>query len=278
MPSLTSPFHKLPTTLHTATALPAAPSELLCHVALFNHSVKQSGNNAIVAVLHNPAFASALLGHISTAKALLFGAADHTHFISAVNMFFVDQVDFPWITEQQGLFDTLSLLLTSKILDCSIGDNSTMAKAFFSFADAVIQIEGNHCEACKKELDKLHSSAIHKPGSDAVLTLLSQVDATLKAAHLSNNPSIIPCANLQKYKDTIELIAQQHLFTLDLSLQTFLTPLILRKLVPSLAIFMFCPSILAYFSRMQWSHLGGLEGKYEGIPLIMPACAICKMD
>ncbi|KNZ75368.1 hypothetical protein J132_03499 [Termitomyces sp. J132] len=172
MPSLTSPFHKLPTTLHTATALPAAPSELLCHVALFNHSVKQSGNNAIVAVLHNPAFASALLGHISTAKALLFGAADHTHFISAVNMvhlvilispflsthipqFFVDQVDFPWITEQQGLFDTLSLLLTSKILDCSIGDNSTMAKAFFSFADAVIQIEGNHCEACKKELDKV---------------------------------------------------------------------------------------------------------------------------
>ncbi|KAG5349376.1 hypothetical protein C0989_004293 [Termitomyces sp. Mn162] len=173
MPSPTSPCCKLPTAPCAAAALPTVSSEPPIHVALINCSVKQSANDVIVAILYYPAFASALLGHISTAKALPIGAADCTHFISAINLmslvifpsstlihlaflqFFADQTDFPQIAEQQGLFDTLSLLFTSKTLDCFVNNTSTAAKAFFVFADAIISIKSKHYKACKKELEEL---------------------------------------------------------------------------------------------------------------------------
>ncbi|KAG5351036.1 hypothetical protein E4T56_gene18359 [Termitomyces sp. T112] len=137
----TSPFCKPPTAPCAAVALPAISSEPPDHIALFNCSVKQSTGDVIVAILHYPALASALMGHISAAKALLLGAADHTHFISAVNLIFADQADLPQITEQQGLFDALSSLIQSNTLDQFIGNNSAPAKSLFSFADAIIAIE-----------------------------------------------------------------------------------------------------------------------------------------
>ncbi|KNZ79612.1 hypothetical protein J132_08997 [Termitomyces sp. J132] len=64
--------------------------------------------------------------------------ADPTCFISAVNLTFANQADFSWIAEQQSLFDTLSSLIKSNILDWSVGKNSAPTKSFFTFADAII--------------------------------------------------------------------------------------------------------------------------------------------
>ncbi|KAG5349983.1 hypothetical protein C0989_000915, partial [Termitomyces sp. Mn162] len=226
----TSSFHKMLTTPHAAAVLPTAPSEPPDHVALFNCLVKCSASDIIVAVLHYPALASTLMGCISAAKALPLGMADCTCFISAVNL-----ADFPQIAEQQGLFNTLSALIKSNILDRSVGKNSAPAKSFFTFADAIITIEGCYCDACQKELQKadpegkphtkkikvLPSATSHKVGSEAALALLSQVDVALDAMALTKNDTSVSHADLQKHRDAVDLAAQQQLYALDLLLQTF---------------------------------------------------------
>ncbi|KAG5726039.1 hypothetical protein E4T56_gene1255 [Termitomyces sp. T112] len=217
----TSPFQKPPTAPCTAAVLLVVSAKPLNHVALFNCLVKQSSNDVIMAVLHYPAFASTLLGCISATKALPFGAADHTCFISAVNL-----ADFPQIAEQQGMFDALSSLIQSNTLDWSIGDTFAPAKSFFTFADAIITIKSHHCEACQRELQEadpegkpcakkikvLPSSASHKVGSEAALALLTQVDTALDAVALAEDNSFISCADLQKHCNAVNLAAQQWLF------------------------------------------------------------------
>ncbi|KAG5716573.1 hypothetical protein E4T56_gene16218 [Termitomyces sp. T112] len=271
----TSPFCKPPTAPHAAVALPAISSEPPDHIALFNLLVKQSAGDVIVAVLHYPALTSALMGCISAAKVLLLSAADHTHFISAVNLIFMDKADFPWIAEQQGLFDALSSLIQSNTLDWSVGDNCAPAKLFFFFADAIIAIESHHHDTCQKELQELchhakdtdirmiaskldllachlddltisciliqadpegkpyakkikvlPSATSHKVGSKAALALLFQVNVALDAVALAKDNSSVSHVDLQKHHDAIDLAAQQQLYTLNLSLQTF-------KLIPA---------------------------------------------
>ncbi|KAG6884122.1 hypothetical protein C0995_010932, partial [Termitomyces sp. Mi166 len=58
-------------------------------------------------------------------------------------------------------------------------------------------------------------------GSDAILALLSQVNATLEAISLAEDRSIVPCTELQKHCDAMDLAAQQQLYSFDISLQTF---------------------------------------------------------
>ncbi|KAG5351071.1 hypothetical protein C0989_008117 [Termitomyces sp. Mn162] len=231
----TSPFCKLPTAPCTAAALPTAPSEPPNHVTLFNRLVKHSASDVIVEVLHYPALTSTLLGCISAAKALLLGMADPTCFISAVNLTFANQADFPWIAEQQSLFDTLSSLIKSTILDWSVGKNSAPTKSFFTFADAIITIEGHCHDACQKELQEadpegkphakkikvLLSATSHKVGSEATLAFLSQVDMALDAMGLAKDNTSVSHADLQKHCDAVDLAAQQQLYSLNLLLQTF---------------------------------------------------------
>ncbi|KNZ82098.1 hypothetical protein J132_08281 [Termitomyces sp. J132] len=190
----------MPTAPHAAAVLPTAPSEPPDHVALFNHLVKCSASNVIVAVLHYPALASAPMGCISATKALPLGTAECTCFISTVNLTFADQVDFPWIAEQQGLFNTPSALIKSNILDRS--------------ADP----EG---KPHTKKIKVLPSATSHKVGSEAALALLSQVDVALDAVALAKDDTSVSRANLQKHHDAVNLAAQQQLYTLDLLLQTF---------------------------------------------------------
>ncbi|KNZ78263.1 hypothetical protein J132_01242 [Termitomyces sp. J132] len=192
MPS-TSPFCKPLTAPHAAVALPTIPSEPPDHVALFNRLVKQSASDVIVAVLHYPALASALMGHISAAKALPHGTADYTHFMSAVNL-----ADFLQITEQQGLFDALSSLIQSNILDWSIGDNSAPVKAFFTFANAVITIEGHCCNTCQKELQELCHCAkntdIRMIASKLDLLAYCLDNLTISHTPVQADPKGKPCA------------------------------------------------------------------------------------
>ncbi|KAG5332038.1 hypothetical protein C0989_007402, partial [Termitomyces sp. Mn162] len=60
-----------------------------------------------------------------------------------------------------------------------------------------------------------------KPGSKAVLSLLSQVDAALKAIQLANDGALLSCANLQQHHDAVHLAAQQQLYLLDIALQIY---------------------------------------------------------
>ncbi|KAG5348836.1 hypothetical protein C0989_007847, partial [Termitomyces sp. Mn162] len=60
-----------------------------------------------------------------------------------------------------------------------------------------------------------------KPGSKAVLLLLSQVDATLKAIQLADNGALLPSADLQQHCDAVHLATQQQLYLLDNTLQTY---------------------------------------------------------
>ncbi|KAG5338297.1 hypothetical protein C0989_007641 [Termitomyces sp. Mn162] len=63
--------------------------------------------------------------------------------------------------------------------------------------------------------------ANHKPGSDAVLLLLGQVNTTLEAHKSSDNIAMVPPSKLQKQQDTVDSTAQQQLLILDLTLQTY---------------------------------------------------------
>ncbi|KAG5349133.1 hypothetical protein C0989_005691 [Termitomyces sp. Mn162] len=60
-----------------------------------------------------------------------------------------------------------------------------------------------------------------KPGSKAVLLLLSQVNAALEAIQLADNRTLLPHTNLQKHCNAIHLSMQQQLYSLDITLQTY---------------------------------------------------------
>ena len=64
-------------------------------------------------------------------------------------------------------------------------------------------------------------SADYKPGSKALLALLSQVDVAIESIQLSDNPSAVPQSQLQKHCASIKLAVQQQLLALDLGLQTY---------------------------------------------------------
>ncbi|KAG5329653.1 hypothetical protein C0989_009460 [Termitomyces sp. Mn162] len=154
---------------------------------------------------------------------------------------------------------TLSAILST--LDHGAAHDSADVQALLTFANAITQIEKNHQEAqckCKakekhcakdQDIEMLGPSATcfgkHKanaepngepkpkkikvilaytnlkPGSKAVLLLLGQINAALKAVQLADDGTLLPCANLQKHCDAVQLAAQQQLYSLDIALQTY---------------------------------------------------------
>ncbi|KAG6894074.1 hypothetical protein C0992_007590 [Termitomyces sp. T32_za158] len=64
------------------------------------------------------------------------------------------------------------------------------------------------------------AAAVHKPGSDEMLSLLNQVDGILETAQLSEDASTAR-DDLEKHRNAVELAVQQQLYHLDISLQTF---------------------------------------------------------
>ncbi|KAG5348617.1 hypothetical protein C0989_009453 [Termitomyces sp. Mn162] len=59
-----------------------------------------------------------------------------------------------------------------------------------------------------------------KLGSDAVLTLLGQINVALEN-HLLDEDNAAPLAKLQKHCEAIDLAVQQQLYSLDFGFQTF---------------------------------------------------------
>ncbi|KAG6862815.1 hypothetical protein C0993_001382 [Termitomyces sp. T159_Od127] len=63
--------------------------------------------------------------------------------------------------------------------------------------------------------------APHKPGSDAALALLAQVDTALEAVQLADDGDQVPRAELQKHRNAVDQATQRQLYLLDIALQTF---------------------------------------------------------
>ncbi|KAG6884906.1 hypothetical protein C0995_009765 [Termitomyces sp. Mi166 len=226
---------------------------------LLKCACRRDNNQLIVGVTLFPLFAQALIDLLGSAKVFPGTGVDRARFLGTLQLRFSDQADFSRIADQQGLYEALVSMM--QCLDRGAADDSLNVKAFFSFADAIIRIETNRHEACKREVEELHrrtknkdvdmlgllsahstkrkanadpngkpkpkkvkvSPALgdHSPGSDAVLALLSQVDATLEATQLTEDGAAVPYPELQKHCDAVDLAAQHQLIFLDLSLQTF---------------------------------------------------------
>ncbi|KAG5330995.1 hypothetical protein C0989_008446 [Termitomyces sp. Mn162] len=245
MPPPTS-LRKPPTAPCAVTAaMSPSPNEPPNYVALCNGTVKQNGAGIIIAILHYPPFTSAIVSAWSTAQ-MLPSSADQACYFGLLNLTFSDQADFVCIADQSGFPGLLS---------------DTLAKAFHSFANAIVAIDHNRQELCHKreakakhraqdhdvamsgsspapsakckannELDGKHkpkkvkvtpSVANYKLGSKTALLLLGQVDATLKAVSLADGDEFIPHKDLKKQREAVELAAQQQLHLLNLSLQTY---------------------------------------------------------
>ncbi|KAG6874117.1 hypothetical protein C0992_008038 [Termitomyces sp. T32_za158] len=112
---------------------------------MFKRAVKRDSNQVILAVLQRPMFAQAAIGLCGTAKAFPGTPADRARYLGTIGWRFADQADFPVLADQRGLFDALSATLP--LVDRQAADDSSDVKAFFTFADAIIQIEGSRREA-----------------------------------------------------------------------------------------------------------------------------------
>ncbi|KAG5733791.1 hypothetical protein E4T56_gene8171 [Termitomyces sp. T112] len=247
MPPSTS-FHKPPTAPCAAiAAMPSSHHEPPDYIALCNGIVKWNSAGVIIAILHYPPFTSAIVGTWSTAQALpssadwacYFGLLDlisflffSLHLSYVFGQAFSNQANFACIADQSGLPGLLSNILK---LPSSAWDILASAKAFSSFANGIIAIDDNCQKLCykheaeaidpngkpkPKKVKASPSAASYKPGSNAALALLGQVDAMLEAVLLVDDMTLVPCANLKKHHATVELAAQQQLFFLDIALQT----------------------------------------------------------
>ncbi|KAG6894827.1 hypothetical protein C0993_010654 [Termitomyces sp. T159_Od127] len=207
--------------------------------SMLKRAVKQNSNQVILAVLQRLLFAQAVIGLCNTAKAFPGTSTDRTRFLSTIGWRFADQADFPVLADQKGLFDTLSIILP--LLDRHADADSGDVKAFFAFANAIVQLELNRREAQRqhnlqeaifplsdpdgklktKKVKVIPSVANYKTGGETALTLLGQVDAILDAISLADGDSSMLAGDLKKHRDAVELAAQQQLHLLDISLQTY---------------------------------------------------------
>ncbi|KAG5348735.1 hypothetical protein C0989_008580 [Termitomyces sp. Mn162] len=221
------PAAKLPRTPPTARSSSGQNSP--DNFALLQRSVKRDAHQVILAVLQLPLFAQAVIGFCRVAAGIPGTQADHAQYLGTMQLRFADQADFPRIAKQKGLFD--SLTATLPVIDRDAANDSTDIQSFLTFADAILQIEKNCREVQRqREAEELKRRtqgqdvdmlANLKPGSEAVLLLLGQVDAALETVQLANDDALLPCADLQKHREAVQLAAQQQLYSLDIALQVY---------------------------------------------------------
>ncbi|KAG6883751.1 hypothetical protein C0992_007906 [Termitomyces sp. T32_za158] len=184
---------------------------------------------------------------------------DRSRFLGTTQLRFTDQADFEHLVDQQGLVD--ALLTTLPTLDRRVAEDAPDIKAFFTFADALVQIETNCCEAQRKR--KLEEQRRQQEDTDVLMTGLSSEKPTKRKANtdpdgkpkpkkIKVTPSInsfksgsdvvlsllsqvdtaleslpsadgnsAPWTDLQKHCDAVELAAHQQLYMLDIALQTY---------------------------------------------------------
>ncbi|KAG6863706.1 hypothetical protein C0993_010578 [Termitomyces sp. T159_Od127] len=112
---------------------------------MLKRAMKRDSNQVILAVLQRPLFVQAVIGLCNTVKAFPGTPADHARFLGTTGWRFADQADFPILADQKGLFNALSMILP--LLNRQAGVDLGNVKAFFAFANTIVQLELNHWQA-----------------------------------------------------------------------------------------------------------------------------------
>ena len=178
MPSPPAFLKKPPTAPRAALALStpvSAPADPPDYAAQLNSAVKRNEAGIITVVLCYPAFASALLGYVSSAKALPFPLpADRARYLGSLNLVstrprlwlphlsylkllfqtFADLTNFPRLAMQTGLLESLTDII--KILGPKAAEALAGARSFISSATALIRLEEHRRAAIqrKREADE----------------------------------------------------------------------------------------------------------------------------
>ncbi|KAG6867217.1 hypothetical protein C0993_005577, partial [Termitomyces sp. T159_Od127] len=119
--------------------------------------------------------------------------------------------------DQKSLLEKLSA--TVQLLNYAAADYSSDVKAFFTFADAIIAINSNHCKCCCHADEDVNMLSASSPQNSewkanprtnqvvAALALLAQVNQMLESTQLFDNPAAVPCDTLQQHHNAVELVA-----------------------------------------------------------------------
>ncbi|KAG6894343.1 hypothetical protein C0992_006514, partial [Termitomyces sp. T32_za158] len=157
--------------------------------SLMKQAVKPDGQQAIIAILHNSTFAQATKGFCDTTCLFPVTPTDRTRYLGSIGWHFSDQTDFPCIANQKGLYKTLVSMLPT--LDQAAADNSLEIKVFFTFADAIVTIETNHCDAhqrkaedCAKEKDVVMLGPSSSPATKRKANMSSATKLDVISRHL----------------------------------------------------------------------------------------------
>ncbi|KNZ76600.1 hypothetical protein J132_09344 [Termitomyces sp. J132] len=142
----TGPAARLPHA--TSSAQPSPPQSSSDHFGLLKLSVKHDTHQVILAILQFPTFTQAIISMCRIASSFNGSRADCAQYLGTMQLCFANQANFPHITEQKGLFDSLSDILP--ILDHGATSNSANVESFLTFADTITQIKKNCCEAQRK--------------------------------------------------------------------------------------------------------------------------------
>ncbi|KNZ77514.1 hypothetical protein J132_05262 [Termitomyces sp. J132] len=218
------------------TTHPSSGQDSPDNFALLQRSVKRDAQQVILAVLQLPLFAQAIIGFCRVTAGIPGTQADRAQYLGTMQLRFANQADFPCIAKQKGLFD--SLTATLPVINRNAANNSTDVQSFLMFADTILKIKKNHRKVqhqweaelkqrtqdqdinmlgpppiCSgkwrantepdgkpkpKKLKVLPAFSNLKPGSEAMLLLLGQVNTALETVQLADNDALLPCADLQK--------------------------------------------------------------------------------
>ncbi|KAG5332058.1 hypothetical protein C0989_007293 [Termitomyces sp. Mn162] len=201
------PAIKLPCT--PPTTHPSSGQNLPDNFALLQHSVKHDMHQVILAVLHLPLSAQAVIGFCRVAAGISRTQADCAQYLSTMQL-----VQYQQEAEElkQQTQDQDINMLAYKL--------NLLAHCFNTLSLLLSQTKPNGKPKPKK-LEVLPTFSNLKPGSEAMLLLLGQIDAALEAVQLANNDTLLPCADLQKHYDAIQLAMQQQLYLLNIALQVY---------------------------------------------------------
>ncbi|KAG6893310.1 hypothetical protein C0992_010517 [Termitomyces sp. T32_za158] len=160
------------------TTPPASPPNPFSNL---KQSLKRDKNQVILAVLLRPMFASAMISICGTARAFPGSGGDRARFIGTTQLRFADQADFERLADQRGLVD--ALLATLPTLDRRVAEDAPDVKAFFTFADTLVQIETNRREAQRKR--ELEEQRRQQEDTDVPMTGPSSEKPTKRKANVS---------------------------------------------------------------------------------------------
>ncbi|KAG6875393.1 hypothetical protein C0993_009443 [Termitomyces sp. T159_Od127] len=171
---------------------------------MLKQAMKKNANQVILAILQCPLFAQAVINLCNTAKVFPGTPADHAQFLGMTSWCFVNQANFLILADQKGLFNTLSAILP--LLNHQANVDSGDVKAFFAFANAIIQLKTDCQEAqCQWDLQEGNLQELWvnyttgRGKSEVILGMI--INDTIITNHL---------AEVNQKRTSLRILATQH--------------------------------------------------------------------